>query len=214
MKNIITFLMIMGMVNSITAQEAYFSVGKNFTTYDYTNSLGESNPNLSGSSGMSYEMGFLFNVYDNVGFAVGVTLNELNATGGSRVDSYSWDTNYLGLQGLLKYKLIGQTSKWSSRSSRAEGFSMSIDAGVNLNSLINGQQKINGQTFDLTENNEFNGFYIQPLIGLDLNYLITDNTSFGIGYYLSKNYRTSNSGDEKLIINNNQLKFNIIISLY
>ncbi len=26
--------MIMGMVNSITAQEAYFSVGKNFTTYD------------------------------------------------------------------------------------------------------------------------------------------------------------------------------------
>jgi|TARA_B110000116_G_C16736806_1_gene536461 hypothetical protein len=214
MKNIITFLMVMGSVNAIIAQEAYFSAGRNFTTYEYTNSLGESNPNLKGSTGMHYEMGFLFNPYNNIGFAIGVTLNELNATGGTRVDNYSWNTNYLGLQGLLKYKIIGQNSKWSSRSSRSEGFSMSIDAGININRLINGKQKINGQTFDLTDNSEFNGFFIQPLVGLDLNYLITDSISFGLGYYLSKNFSSSSSGDEKLIINNNQLKFNVIISLY
>ena len=105
--------MVMGSVNAIIAQEAYFSAGRNFTTYEYTNSLGESNPNLKGSSGMHYEMGFLFNPYNNIGFAIGVTLNELNATGGTRVDNYSWNTNYLGLQGLLKYNPCYMKFVWT-----------------------------------------------------------------------------------------------------
>jgi hypothetical protein len=43
--------------------------------------------------------------------------------------------------------------------------------------------------------------------------LVNDTISFGIGYYFSKNYNTSGGSDEKLIINNNQLKFNLIMSL-
>lgn len=213
MKYTITIIMIIASVSFMEAQDAYFNVGRNFTNYDYTNSLGESNSNVTGSSGMSYEIGFLFNPYNNIGIALGVTLNEYNATGGTRVDNYSWNTNYLGIQGLLKYKIIGQKNRCSHRSGRSECFSLSIDAGVNFNHLINGQQKINGKTYNLLDNNEFNGFFLQPLIGLDLNYLVNDTISFGIGYYFSKNYRTSGGSDEKLIINNNQLKFNLIMSL-
>jgi hypothetical protein len=206
--------MLLGVVNSNTAQEAYFSVGRNFTTYDYTNSAGERNPNVKGSSGMYYEMSFLFRANNHIGFAVGITLNELNATGGTFVDNYSWDTNYLGIQGVFKYKIIGQKSNWCSRSSSSTGFSMNINAGINFNHLINGQQKINGLTYNLLDSSEFNGFFIQPLIGLDLNYVITDNVSLGLGYHVSKSFRTSSSGDEKLRFNNSQLQFNIIISLY
>ena len=57
--------MIIASVSFMEAQDAYFNVGRNFTNYDYTNSLGESNSNVTGSSGMSYEIGFLFNPYNN-----------------------------------------------------------------------------------------------------------------------------------------------------
>lgn len=211
MKNSITFLLLLGVVYSVSAQDAYFSVGRNFTTYDYVDSSGASNSNIKGGTGSSYEIGVILKPYDNIGVALGVTLNEFNATGGTLIDNYTWDTNYLGLQGVLKYKLIGGSGKWSNRN---EGFSMYLNAGVNLNSLINGQQKINGQTFDLTQSSEFNGFFIQPLVGFDLSYSITDSISFGLGYHFSKNFRASTSGDETLKINNNQLQFNVLMSLY
>jgi hypothetical protein len=211
MKYIIIFLIFLGNSYIANAQDAYFSIGRNFTTYDFINSSGEPNPNIKGSTGSSYEMGFIFSPYNNIGFAIGVALNELNATGGTWEDNYSWDTNYLGLQGILKYKLFGGKSRWNNRS---VGFLMNIDAGVNLNHLINGKQKINGQTFDLMESSEFNSFFIQPLVGLDLSYVITHNISFGLAYHFSKNFRISSSNYEPLKMNNNQLQFNILISFY
>ena len=39
--------------------------------------------------------------------AAGLTLNEFNATGGNQVNNYSWETNYLGVQVIFKYKIIG-----------------------------------------------------------------------------------------------------------
>jgi opacity protein-like surface antigen len=210
MKRKIIYFLLLGVMYSVSAQDAYFSAGRNFTTYDYLNSFGASNSNIKGGTGSFYEMGVILGLYDNIGVALGVTLSELNATGGTLVDNYTWDTNYLGLQGVLKYKVVGGIS----RTNRNKGFSMYLNAGINFNTLINGQQKINGQTFDLTKSIEFNGFFIQPLVGIDLNYAVTDNLSFGLGYNFSKNYRSAKSGDESLKMNNNQLRFNLLMSLY
>jgi opacity protein-like surface antigen len=207
MKFNITFLLLLGVFYSVSAQDAYFSFGRNFTAYDYVDSSGASNSNIKGGTGSSYEIGVILKPYDNIGVAFGVTLNEFNATGGTLVDNYTWDTNYLGLQGVLKYRILGGSGR---RSNRNEGLSMYLNAGVNFNSLINGQQKINGQTFDLTQSSEFNGFFMQPLVGFDLSYSITDNISFGLGYHFSKNFRAKNSGYETLKINNNQLQFNVL----
>jgi opacity protein-like surface antigen len=190
MKFNITFLLLLGVFYSVSAQDAYFSFGRNFTAYDYVDSSGASNSNIKGGTGSSYEIGVILKPYDNIGVAFGVTLNEFNATGGTLVDNYTWDTNYLGLQGVLKYRILGGSGR---RSNRNEGLSMYLNAGVNFNSLINGQQKINGQTFDLTQSSEFNGFFMQPLVGFDLSYSITDNISFGLGYHFSKNFRAKNS---------------------
>jgi hypothetical protein len=46
MKKLIFLIVINITLQSIYSQEVYFASGKNFTTYDYKNSSGASNPNL------------------------------------------------------------------------------------------------------------------------------------------------------------------------
>jgi hypothetical protein len=208
MKYIITFFILFVAIQTNSAQEAYLSIGKNFTNFDYTNSFGARNTNIEDGIGMSYEMGYLFRMNNRINIAAGITLSEFNANGGTIVDNYSWNTNYLGLQGVLKYKILGKSSNWSGS---AEGFSMDLNTGVNLSHMIEGQQKINGQTYDLSKSNEFTGLFIEPLIGAALNYQISETTKFGFGYQFSKSFRTSKSGDEKLQFNNHKLQFNILI---
>lgn len=204
MKHILSCLIIIAAFNFSFGQEAYFSMGRNFTTYDYTNSEGESNENIEGSSGSAYELGYVFSLGEKLGLATGLTLNEFNATGGTMVSNYSWKTNYLGFQGVVKYAVF---------SDNQSNFGLNINAGANVNHIINGQQKINGQTFDLTNEVEFKGVFVQPLLGVDARYYILNSLALGVGYHYSKSFGLTNSSPQKLNFNNSQLQFNIIMSL-
>ena len=117
--------------------------------------------------------------------------------------NYSWNTNYLGFQGVVTFSLldVGRSN-----------FGLGINFGANLNHIVNGQQKINGQTYDLTNEVEFSGIFIQPLIGLDARYYIFKNLAIGIGYRYSKNIGFTNSSPQKLDFDNSQLQFKIIMS--
>ena len=53
-------------------------MGRNFTTFDYTNSEGNTNDNIEGSSGAAYELGYVFSLGDKLGLAAGLTFNEFN----------------------------------------------------------------------------------------------------------------------------------------
>ena len=53
MKHILTALLFILVCTVSFGQETYLSVGRNFTTYDFTNSSGESNLNVQNSSGAS-----------------------------------------------------------------------------------------------------------------------------------------------------------------
>jgi len=204
LKQLLTLIIVCTTIQIGIAQEAYFSVGKNFTTYDYTNSLGESNANVSPSSGSSYELGYTFQVKSNLQFATAVTLNEFNATGGDFSNNYSWNTSYLGLQGLFKYAIYAPSGS---------DYKVMLNAGLNMNHIINGQQKINGQTINLTSEKEFSGVFMQPRLGLDVSYLIVREIAVGLGYHYSKNFGISSSASQKLNFSNSQFQFNIIMSL-
>ena len=203
MKHFLSCMLIVLALNFTYSQEAYFSMGRNFTTFDYTNSDGNSNDNIEGSSGAAYELGYVFSLGDKLGLAAGLTLNEFNATGGNQVNNYSWETNYLGVQGILKYAILDNLS----------GFGLNINGGVNLNHIVNGKQKINGQTFELACEDEFKGLFVQPIIGLDAKYQINETFALGLGYHYSKNFGLTNSTPQKLNFNNSQLQFNLIMSL-
>ena len=56
----LTFIFIFLLSQSLISQELFFHLGNNSTTYDYKNSLGQSNPNLRPSKGSFYELGYEF----------------------------------------------------------------------------------------------------------------------------------------------------------
>ena len=203
MKQLISIALIVFALNFSSAQEVYLNVGRNFTTYDYTNSQGEDNPNIESSSGASYEVGYIFPMGDKFGIAAGITLDQFNATGGNLVNNYSWNTNYLGLQGMAKYKVL---------EANRSPISVNLNAGINFNHIVSGEQKINGQTFKLTSEEEFKGLFFKPIVGLDVQYFLLDDIAIGIGYHYSKNFGLS-SGEEDLNFNNSQLQFGILMSL-
>jgi hypothetical protein len=214
MKSLFTFIFIITALQFSFGQEAYFSTGRNFTTYDYTNSQGESNDNVKSSSGAFYELGLSFDVADKLQIATGITLNEFNATGGNYVNNYSWNTNYLGIKGLAKYAMFSSSgSKIGGNSYTTGDYAFYFNLGVNVSHIIDGKQKINGETFDLISNDEFKGLFVQPIIGLDAKYYITNTIAFGLGYNYSKSYGITNSTPQKLNFNNSQLQFNLLMSL-
>ena len=206
MKQILSITLIVFAFNFSLGQEVYLNVGRNFTTYDYTNTQGDENPNIESSSGNFYEVGYIFPIDYKFKFSTSLTLDQFNATGGNLVNNYSWETDYIGLQGMVRYNLL----EFRQGRYNFSPFSVIIKAGMNFNHIIDGIQKINGQTFKLSNENEFKGVFIKPVVGLDLQFLFSNNIAINLGYNLSKNL--SFSSKERLNFNNRQLQFGVLMS--
>lgn len=204
MKKLIFLSLILTMGN-IYSQDLNITTGTNFTKYNYTNSSGEENPNLNPSSGSFFEVSYSvpFNNRNDFKYVLGVTLNQFNATGGDFLNNYSWKTNYLGIMTGVKYKVT------------RPGNNVQVDfkGGFNLNKIIDGQQKINGQTFDLTQEKEFSSVGIQPFIGVEAAFFVSNYVGLTMGYSVSKNLSVSNGSPEDLSFNNSRIEFGIIIEI-
>ena len=182
------------------AQEVYFYTGKNFTTYDYKNSSGATNPNLKNGTGNFYELGYtkpLAN--EKINIHLGLALNEYNSVGGNNTNSYSWDTQYLGILSRLSYSLLDRRSS----------FDILPHLGINLGTIISGKQTINGTYFDLTKEKEFSGLLVTPSLGLQVKYNLSAYGYISLGYNYCKGFNLSNSTDQKLSFSTNQLQFGV-----
>ena len=203
MKKIILTPLLLLFTIQFNAQDLELIVGRNFTTYDYTNSEGASNPNLDGASGSYIEVSYNvpFNRNQDFYYSLGLALNQFNATGGDYASSYSWDTNYLGVKSGLKYY-------FTPRSSFVKA---AVKTGFGINTIINGQQKINGATFDLTQEDEFTAVSVQPYLGVELKYEVSSGILLGVGYNYSKSFGVANGDAEKLNFNNSRFEFGILV---
>lgn len=182
------------------AQEVYFYTGKNFTTYDYKNSSGATNLNLKNGTGNFYELGYthpLSNEKTNI--HLGLALNEYNSVGGNNTNSYSWDTQYLGIQSRASYSLID----------RRKSYDILPHIGINMSTIISGKQTINGTYFDLTKEKEFSGLLVTPSLGVQVKYNLAAAGYISLGYDYCKGINLSNSTTQKLGFSTSQLQFGI-----
>lgn len=184
----------------VNAQKLFLAIGENFTTYDYKNTFKISNPNLRSGDGSFYEMGidFELNKYsssDKLSYAVSVVYNQFNAVGGSRTDTYSWKTSYLGIQNALNYTVF----------QNYDSFKVKTKLGFATSSIINGEQQINNVVYDISKHEEFSGIVIQPNVGIDFQYSINSNFQISAGYEFSKAFNMSNSSAERLSFSNHQI---------
>jgi hypothetical protein len=188
----------------VQAQELFFSTGKNFTTYNYKNSFGNTNSNIRSGEGSFYQFGMDFKLGKTADpkkltYAVSLVYNQFNAIGGTSTDNYSWNTNYLGVQNALNYTLIDVSKK----------FKVKTKFGVATSTIIKGEQNINNVIHDISKHQEFSGIVLQPNISLDFQYTIIQNIKISGGYELSKVFNISNSSAEKLSFTNNQIHFGL-----
>lgn len=199
MKKLLILIVIMCSLQSVHSQEVYFSAGKNFTTYDYKNSSGASNPNLKSGTGNFFELGFINPLGDGkFSYSAGLALNEYNNVGGNSVNSYSWNTQYLGAQGGFMYSIFGEGD-----------FDVLPKFGLNMGTIISGKQTINGTYYDLTQEKEFSGLLVTPSLGLQVKYNLSASGFISLGYSYCKGFNLSNSTDQKLSFNTNQLQFGV-----
>lgn len=183
------------------SQEIYFHFGNNFTTYDYKNSLGNSNGNIKSSSGSAYELGYNHSFKDKFTYSGSLVWDQYNAKGSNGVSLYAWNTNYLGIQNAISYAVLKTRSE----------LEINLKAGVTTSFIANGQQLLNNRHYDLTQYEEFKGIVIQPLIGMQVKYLVNDYFGVSLNYIFSKSL--PKSGLESLSFNTNQVQLGFYFPL-
>ena len=179
------------------SQEMYLHIGKNFTTYDYKNSFGNSNSNVKISSGNAYELGYDHGFKKKFTYSGSLTWNQYNAKGSNGVSLYAWNTNYVGIQNAISYTVLKTRNE----------LEIKFKAGINTSIIINGEQLLNNRYYDLTQYDEFKGLIIQPLIGMQVKYLVTDYISLSLNYMLSKSL--PKTGTESLSFGTNQMQLGL-----
>lgn len=198
MKKLLLLAVIVMSFQNIHSQEIYLQTGKNFTKYDYKSDTGSS-PSLQAGSGNFYEIGYVMTLNnEKLKYAIGLGLNEFNAIGGNAVSSYSWNTQYLGIDNTFSIAFVN----WN-------GLQASANAGLGISTLIYGKQNINGEYLDLASQKEFSGLWIAPKLGLKASYNVDNDIYLSIGYAYSKSFNVLNGSDEKLSFNNNQIQFGV-----
>ena len=189
----------------INAQRIFLSFGENQTKYDYETSAGQSLANLKRGSGNYYELGYehIIKLKKSMLIStIGLSLNQFNSSGGDEANYYLWNTRYIGLQNSISYSFINKKT-----------FKILATGGLNILTMLSGEQQLNNSFYDLTDQDNFKGLFIQPSLGVDFHYNIQNILELSLKYNLSKAMNVSSSGDEKLSFNNNQIAFGIHIPL-
>lgn len=208
----ILFMMAIFISHFATSQEFFFKVGRNFTDYNYKNSLGKSISGLEGDSGLNYEFGIEFyldeadsSLESKFSYSAGLCLNQFNAKGGNVNSTYVWNTNYIGIQNMAYLSLLNSSDRF---------YSLKLKAGFNTSTILSGQQYINNVVYDLKKYQEFKGIFLQPEIGMDFRLELNRELGINIGYLFSKAFNVSNKSSEKLGFTNNQLQLGLQYTIY
>ena len=189
---------------SVQGQEIYFSTGLNITSYDFKST--DNLPlTLNSKTGQFYELGYRFTMLDDrLLYGVGLAINNLNATGGDTANHYTWETTYIGLNNQLEYVVLP---------SLRSPIELSAGVQMQLMTILNGEQSINGALYDLAQEDEFKGIWIQPGAIFTAKYFVNDAWQLSLGYNYSVGFNLSNSTEEKFKINNQQIRFGIHFNL-
>lgn len=200
-------ILILSSLSKINAQGYYFNFGQNYTKYDYKNSQGQRNSNLKSDNGITVDFGYQWVISNNEKwhYKAGLSFQQFNAKGQNDTFIYSWVTNYLGIQNSLSYDIY---------TSSDEDFVLNLNSGFTASKIIKGEQLINNSSYDLTNENEFKGLFIQPHLGIENEIKINDFVVLGIGYRFSKAIRASKPQNESLNFINNAFYINLKYLMY
>lgn len=200
MKNKIIVIIALLSISKLLAQEFFVKTGKNYTSYEFISSNADNNLDYRAAFGDAFSFGYNheFNK-SNFAYQVSATYNQFNAAASSEATNYTWNTSYMGLQNTVSYSLRDRNEK----------IQFFLSLGLNTATMLRGDQFINTFYYDLKNQDEFSGIILQPLVGLNMQYTISDKIRLSLGYNFSKSFHVTNATDEKLSFLNNQFQFGL-----
>ncbi|WP_128755224.1 hypothetical protein [Aquimarina sediminis] len=183
------------------SQDLFVDVGINYTKFDYKNSLGDSNIELLKESGLFFATGVSHSISskDRLYHLVSLNYNQYNSRAFNNEKIYSWETSYIGIQNMLKYKVF------EARSS----FSLDVAIGLNISHIVYGRQTLNNKIINISSHEEFSGIFLQPVIGLETSYKVSRFLALKLGYNYSIAFNTKKN-IEKLKFLNNQVFIGVV----
>lgn len=190
---------------SVFSQSVFFATGKNYTDFDFKTSQDVEVEEFSNGTGNFYEVGYTtpINKKNTFRYSISINLNEYNSYGGDLATSYAWDTDYLGLNNSIELDVIKFGRK----------LKVSANGGFTAQTLINGQQRINGKTYDLMDSEDFNGLFANVGFGGSINYMISSKMGVAVGYNFTQAFAMTKTESSQLLnFMNQQLHFRLILS--
>lgn len=183
------------------SQEAYLSFGKNYTKFDYFSN--STDLKFQSGIGNHYEVGYKTKLWKNkLDYSVSLQLDDYNAVGNTAFNSYLWQTNFVGLNGGLHFNAL-----------KLANLSIQPSVNLNLSTMIYGKQSIDGVLYDLKNESDFKGLWIQPSYGLMAFYKTKNLGKLFFGYQYRHSLRSEKSTGEKLNFITQQLSFGIQFSV-
>jgi hypothetical protein len=203
MKNIVLVAITCVFFTTAKAQEFFLKAGKNNTAYLFDSPSYVSDVNFRNGFGDFFEVGLTSKIKrSKFSYLVSITSNQFNTKANFGLNTYSWETNYFGLQNQLSYEVFQMYS-----------FHFALVGGLNSSVIIRGSQYTNNVYYDIKRHTEFFGFLLQPQIGAEVKYTLYKSISLGLGYVFSKAFNLSNTTSEKLSFQNSQFRFALYIPL-
>jgi hypothetical protein len=198
-------------VNIGYSQEIYFLTGKNYTNFKIRYNGSETVNSLEKKGeGDSYEIGLAIPIKvqrlafdNNLNYTVGLTLNQYNADAGDQANNYEWKSEYVGIQNTLVYSFV-----------KSDHLDLAVKGGFNAATIISGSQKINNSRLGLTNQKDFNGIVISPLLGIQAKCNLSEYGYLSLGYNYSSSINLTNDTNKKLSFLTNQVVFGISFELY
>lgn len=198
---LVSFVLLCCLMSS--AQEVYFSHGKNLTDFKQLQSTNANLP-LEKGIGSSFEIGYKSHHIKNTSFfyTLGLAYNQFNALGKTTGVNMEWKTNYVGLNAAFNYSFI--------QSKRSD---LALKLGTTTQTLVYGKQQINLVQLDIVNNREFSGLNVGLLAGLVYNYKINSDCAVHFGYTYGQLFNLSNTTAEKSLLTNQNLSVGLALKI-
>jgi len=181
---------------SFGGNEATFYIGPNNTEMTYF-------PNenfLAKGSGNSFGLDYDIKIGKGFSYQAGITVDNYQGSTilSSSNTSYEYDTNYIGIRNGINLNLITIAKK----------IELQLSPAIMLKYFSNGQQKINSEIYDVSENSDFEGVSVWGNIRVNLKFILNKSFKIGVGYSISDN-KTLNENKEKIQISSNGIRINL-----
>jgi len=181
-------------------QSVGLEIGNTRSYFDYKNSTGAAVGTYLPNGGVNLGLSYYQPVYkDILALKLGLSYKTINTTGVVAVNTLRYRSDFIGIYTMAMLTLARFDRFNSCFTKRSLRWYLLV--GGRASTMVEGSQQVDFRVYDLRKEPEFQGIWLAPSAGMQLEYGISDTSTFFINYHYD-HYFHLKSTEEKVAINN------------